>query len=199
MYPGDAVRAGQVVARLDDVELTSRVREAEAMAATAQANRAQMEADVTASGHGVVQMERELAMVEAELAYASGVRGRSERLVGLRRDLAAGVRERSVDGPALEAKREAARAKLEQARAMETSARRKLDAAESMVTQGRAAERTAQIVRDYVSIVAPTSGLRGQAPRGARACWCSRAWRSSRSPRSTASACRRTSARRTSR
>jgi multidrug efflux pump subunit AcrA (membrane-fusion protein) len=158
VYPGDAVRAGQVVARLDDVELTSRVREAEAMAATAQANRAQMEADVTASGYGVAQMEREQAMVEAELAYASGVRGRSERLV------ASGAisrqeyeNDRSL-AQALEAKREAARAKLEQARAMETSARRKLDAAESMVTQGRAAERTAQIVRDYVSIVAPTSG-----------------------------------------
>jgi RND family efflux transporter MFP subunit len=59
---------------------------------------------------------------------------------------------------ALEAKREAAHAKLEQARAMEASARRKLDAAESMVAQGQAARRTAEIVRDYVSIVAPTSG-----------------------------------------
>src|SRR5262245_7744170 len=34
-YPGDAVRAGQVLARLDDVELSSRVREAEATAASA--------------------------------------------------------------------------------------------------------------------------------------------------------------------
>jgi multidrug efflux pump subunit AcrA (membrane-fusion protein) len=158
VYPGDTVRAGQVVARLDDVELTSRVREAEAMAATARASRAQMEADAVAARHGVVQMERELAMVEAELAYASGVRGRSERLV------ASGAisrqeyeNDRSM-AQALEAKREAARAKLEQAQAMETSARRKLDAAESMVAQGRAAERTAQIMRDYVSIVAPTSG-----------------------------------------
>jgi HlyD family secretion protein len=158
VYPGDAVRAGQVVARLDDVELTSRVREAEATASTAQASRAQMEADVVAAGHGIVQMERELAMVEAELAYASGVRGRSERLV------ASGAisrqeyeNDRSM-AQALEAKREAAQAKLEQARAMEISARRKVDAARSMVAQGRAAERTAQIVRDYVNIVAPTSG-----------------------------------------
>ena len=158
VYPGDAVRAGQVVARLDDVELTSRVREAEAMAATAQASRAQMEADVTAASHGVVQMERELAMVEAELVYASGVRGRSERLVA---SGAISRQEYENDwsmAQALEAKREAARAKLEQAQAMETSSRRKLDAADSMVTQGRAAERTAQIVRGYVSIVAPTTG-----------------------------------------
>ena len=49
VYPGDAVSEGQVVARLDDVELTSRVREAEAMAATAGANRSQMEADLIAA------------------------------------------------------------------------------------------------------------------------------------------------------
>ena len=158
VYPGDAVRAGQVVARLDDIELASRVREAEATAATARASGAQMEADVAAARHGVVQMERELAMIDAELGYASGVRARSERLV------ASGAisrqeyeNDRSM-AQALEAKREAAQAKLEQARAMEISARKKLEAAEAMITQGRAASETAQIVRDYVSIVAPTSG-----------------------------------------
>lgn len=158
VYPGDAVRAGQVVARLDDVELTSRVREAEAMAATAQANRAQMEADVLAARHGIAQMERELAMVDAELVYASGVRGRSERLVAsgaISRQEYENDRSMAV---ALEAKREAAQAKLEQARAMEASARKKLEAADSMVAQGRAAARTAQIVRDYVTITTPTGG-----------------------------------------
>jgi multidrug efflux pump subunit AcrA (membrane-fusion protein) len=158
VYPGDAVRAGQVVARLDDIELTSRVREAEAMAGTAQANRAQMEADVLAARHGIVQMERELAMVDAELTYASGVRGRSERLVSsgaISRQEYENDRSMAV---ALEAKREAAQAKLEQARAMEVSARRKLEAADSMVAQGRAAARTAQIVRDYVTITTPTGG-----------------------------------------
>jgi multidrug efflux pump subunit AcrA (membrane-fusion protein) len=158
VYPGDAVQAGQVVARLDDVELASRVREAEAMAATAQANGAQMEADVVAARQGVVQMERELAMVDAELSYARGVRDRSERLVASgaisRQDY---ENDRSM-AQALEAKREAAQAKLEQARAMETSSAKKLEAAQAMIAQGRAASRTAQIVRDYVSIVAPTGG-----------------------------------------
>ena len=41
---------------------------------------------------------------------------------------------------------------------MESSARKKLDAADAMVAQGRAALRTASVVRDYVSIIAPTSG-----------------------------------------
>src|SRR5512136_782611 len=41
VYPGDRVEAGQVLARLDDVELTSRVREADAAVVSAQANRAQ--------------------------------------------------------------------------------------------------------------------------------------------------------------
>jgi len=158
VYPGDAVRAGQVVARLDDVELSSRVREAEAMAATAQANRAQMEADVVAAQHGIVQMDKELAMVEAELTYARAVAARSERLVGSgaisRQEY---ENDRSM-ATALEAKREAARAKLEQARAMELSARKKLEAADAMVAQGRAALRTATVVRDYVTILAPSTG-----------------------------------------
>ena len=158
VYPGDAVRAGQVVARLDDVELSSRVREAEAMAATAQADRAQVEADLHAAPHGVVQMENELAMVEAELGYARGVAARSERLFGVGAIARQEYENDRAMAASLEAKREAARAKLEHARAMELSARKKLEAAEAMVTQGRAALRTATVVRDYVNILAPSSG-----------------------------------------
>jgi multidrug efflux pump subunit AcrA (membrane-fusion protein) len=158
VYPGDAVRAGQVVARLDDVELSSRVREAEAMAATAQANRAQMDADVVAAQHGVVQMDKELAMVEAELIYARAVAARSERLVGSGAISRQEWENDRAMAASLEAKREAARAKLEQARAMELSARRKLEAAEAMVAQGQAALRTATVVRDYVTILAPSTG-----------------------------------------
>jgi HlyD family secretion protein len=158
VYPGDAVRAGQVVARLDDIELSSRVREAEAGAASAQSNRAQMEADVLAAQHGVVQSEKELAMVEAEVAYARSVAGRSEQLVG-----AGAISRQEYENDrtlavSQEAKREAARAKVGQSRAMETSARKKLEAADSMVAQGRAALRTASVVRDYVTIVAPSAG-----------------------------------------
>ena len=157
VYPGDAVRAGQVVARLDDIELTSRVREAEAMAATAQANRAQMEADLLAARYGIAQMEREVNMVEAEAAYAAGVRQRSERLVGSGAIARQEYENDRAMAVSLEAKREAALAKLEQARAMEASARKKLEAADSMVAQSRAASRTAEIVRSYVTITAPSN------------------------------------------
>jgi HlyD family secretion protein len=158
VYPGDAVRAGQVLARLDDVELTSKVREAEAMASTAQANRAQMEADLVAARHGIAQMEREVAMVEAEQGYATAVRARSERLVAVGAISRQEYENDRAMAQALDAKREAAHAKLEQARAMELAARRKLEAADSMVAQGRAAVRTATVVRDYVTITAPSSG-----------------------------------------
>ena len=166
VYPGDAVRAGQVVARLDDVELTSRVREAEAMAVTAQANRAQMEADVTASGYGVVQMERSRPWWRrswrtpaACAAARSGwwpparSRGRSTRTIGRWPR-----RSRPSARPP--------RAKLEQARAMEISARRKLDAAESMVTQGRAAEADGADRARLRQYRGADRRLRGQAPRG---------------------------------
>jgi RND family efflux transporter MFP subunit len=130
VYPGDAVHAGQRVARLDDVELTSKVREAEAMAAIASATRA--------------QMEKELAMVDAELTYARGVARRSEQLIAVG---AISRQEHENDrsmAASLEAKREAARAKLA--------------AGDSMVAQNRAALRTANVVRDYVNVVAPTAG-----------------------------------------
>lgn len=158
VYPGDAVRAGQVVARLDDVELSSRVREAEAMLTTAQANRAQMEAEVVATQHGVTQMERELAMVEAELTYARAVATRSERLVNVGAISRQEYENDRSASASQEARREAAGAKLEQARAMEAAARKKLEAADAMTAQSRAVTRTAQVVRDYVTIVAPSSG-----------------------------------------
>jgi multidrug efflux pump subunit AcrA (membrane-fusion protein) len=158
VYPGDAVRAGQVVARLDDVELGSRVVEAEAGRATAQANRTQMEADLVGAQHGIVQMEKELATVEAELTYARGVALRGERLV---KSGAISQQEFENDrslAASLEAKQQAARAKLDQARAMEASARRKLEASASMVVQAEAQARTARVIRDYVNIVAPSTG-----------------------------------------
>jgi multidrug efflux pump subunit AcrA (membrane-fusion protein) len=158
VYPGDAVRAGQIVARLDDVELSWRLREAEAMARVAVAGRAQMEADLLAARHNIAQMEKELAMVDAEVAYSEAVAGRSERLI------AAGSisRQEYENDVAMArsqaAKRDAARAKLEQARAMEAAARRKVEAGEAMVAQGEANLRAAGVVHGYVNIVAPNGG-----------------------------------------
>ena len=158
VYPGDAVQAGQVVARLDSVELTSRVAEAEAGLAAAQGNRAQMEADLTAAQHAVVQMQKELAMVDAELTYMRSLIARTERLFT---SGAVSRQEYESDramATSAEAKRDAAQAKLELARAAEVAARKKLEAADSMVAQARASLRTASIVRDYVNIVAPNPG-----------------------------------------
>jgi len=158
VYPGDAVRAGQVVARLDDVELSSRVREAEAMLATSQAGRAQMEADLAAARHGVTQMERELTMVEAEVTYTRALIARTERLFNTGAVSRQEYESDRAMAAAAEAKREAARAKIEQARAMEVSAGRKLEASGSMVAQSQAATQTAKVVRDYVTILAPSAG-----------------------------------------
>ena len=158
VYPGDRVRAGQVVARLDSVELSSRVGEAEAGLAAAQASRAQMAADLVVAQHGVVQMQKELAMVDSELEYARSQIARTERLF---RTGAVSRQEydsdRTTAGSA-EAKRDAAQHKLEQAQAGEIAARKKLDTADAMVGQARASLRTAGIVRDYVNIAAPNPG-----------------------------------------
>ncbi|HEX9259664.1 MAG TPA: efflux RND transporter periplasmic adaptor subunit, partial [Acidimicrobiales bacterium] len=159
VYPGDVVKPGQRVARLDDVELASRVAEAEAMLATAQANRVQMEADLVAASHGVTQAESEVAMVDAELANARAIAARSERLA---RSGAVAQQEYETDrtmAESLRAKREAAVHRIEQARGMEAAARKKVEAGGSMVAQAQAQLRTAQVVRDYVDITAPAGGV----------------------------------------
>ena len=158
VYPGDAVTAGQVVARLDDLELTSRVHEADAAAASAHANRAQMDADLAASRYGITQAEKELATAEAEAGYQQSVAARDERLLSK-----GAVSQQEADNTralaaAAQARVGAARARIEQAKALETSAQRKLEAADAIVLQGQAQARTAQVVRDYVNIRVTTAG-----------------------------------------
>jgi HlyD family secretion protein len=130
VYPGDVVRPGQVLARLDSVELSSRLREAEASVAAARATR--------------LQMEKELAMTEAEATYARAVAVRTERLFNTG---AVSKQEYESDrtmAASAEAKREAARAKLQ--------------AADAAIAQSEAMLHTAGIVRGYSEIVSSTSG-----------------------------------------
>ena len=102
VYPGDAVRPGQVLARLDSVELSSKVREAEAGVAAAQANRA--------------QAEKELAAMVAEAGYARAVADRSARLFAVGAVSRQEFESDSAAAVAGEAKVEAARARVVRAR-----------------------------------------------------------------------------------
>lgn len=158
VYPGDAVKAGQVVARLDDLELTSRVHEADAAAASAHANRAQMDADLAAARYGITQAEKELATAEAEAGYQQSVAARDERLLSKGAVSQQEADNTRAQAAAAQARVGAARARIEQAKALETSAQRKLEAADAIVLQGQAQAKTAQVVRDYVNIRATTAG-----------------------------------------
>ena len=158
VYPGDRVEAGQVLARLDDVELTSRVREADAAVVSARANRAQTEADVAAARFGIAQMEKELATAEAEVGYQTSVAARDERLLSKGAVSRQEAESSRAQAAAAQARVAAARARQEQAKALETSALRKLDAADAYIAQGQAQVKTAQVVHDYVNLRATTSG-----------------------------------------
>jgi len=158
VYPGDQVKAGQVVARLDDLELTSRVREAETAAVSAQAGRAQTEAELAAARYGIVQMEKEQVTAEAEAGYQVSVAARDERLVARGAVSQQEAENSRAMATAAQARVAAAHARLEQARALETSIRRKIEAADALVSQGEAQAKTARVVRDYVNIRATTSG-----------------------------------------
>jgi multidrug efflux pump subunit AcrA (membrane-fusion protein) len=165
VYSGDRVQSGQVVARLDDAELSSRAREAAASAAGARAGAAQMEADALAARHGLAQMEREVAMARADLAAARANVMQMERELDMVRAEAAyqesfAEREerlfksgavsrqdtenaRSMKTASL-ARVQAALAKVEQGKAMAGSAEARLGAAEARLEQGRAMEAAAR-------------------------------------------------------
>jgi HlyD family secretion protein len=172
VYPGDVVRAGQVVARLDDVELGSRVQEAAAGVAAASANVAQMDADVVAARHGITQMEREVAMVEAELAGArEAVTQMEKELVMVEADAehqehlvvrdeklytSGAVSLQDVEATravvaGARAKVAAAKARTSQMRAMVTAAQAKLAAARAKLDQARAMESSATKKRDAMA------------------------------------------------
>jgi HlyD family secretion protein len=178
VYPGDAVQPGQVVARLDDVELGSRVREATASAAAADANLAQMEADVLAARHGitqmdrelgmamadvaaardgVTQMEKELAMVEAEAEYQEQVAAREERLFRTGAVSRQDVENARAMVASTRAKVAAGRAKVSQATAMVTSAEAKVEAARARAEQAKAMEASALRKRDAMAAMATMS------------------------------------------
>ena len=158
VYPGDPVKAGQVVARLDDLELASRVREAEAATVSAQAGRAQAEADVAAARYGIAQTEKELTTAEAEATYQVAVAARDERLLAKGAISQQEAENSHALATAAQARVAAARARLEQAKALVTSAQRKQEAADAIVLQGQAQTKTAQLVRDYVNIRTTIAG-----------------------------------------
>jgi HlyD family secretion protein len=178
VYPGEAVRPGQVVARLDDVELGSRVREAESGAVAATATAAQMEADVAAAHHGVAQMERELAVatdelraaresiaqMESEVAMAAADTDHQEHVIVRDERLYAsgGISLQDLEATramvtAGRAKVTGARAKVSQMRAMAAAAESKVDAARARLDQARAMEQSALRRRDATAAVAAQS------------------------------------------
>ncbi len=175
VYPGDAVSSGQIVARLDDVELGSRAQEAAAGAVAAAANAAQMEAEVVAARHGIVQsenevamamaevraaregitqMEKELAMAEAEAGYQEQVSAREERLFGIGAVARQDVENARAMVASARAKVAAVRAKVEQARSMATAAQAKADAARARLDQARAMETSANRRREAMAAMA---------------------------------------------
>jgi RND family efflux transporter MFP subunit len=178
VYPGDAVRPGQIVARLDDVELGSRVREAESGAVAAAATAAQMEADVTAAHHEIAQMERELTMsmeelraardnvaqmesevtmVAADAEHQGHLIVRDERLYASGAISLQDLEATRATVTAAGAKVSAARAKVSQMKALVSAAEAKVDAGRARLDRAKAMEQSALRRREAMAAMASQS------------------------------------------
>jgi HlyD family secretion protein len=178
VYPGDAVRPGQIVARLDDVELGSRVREAESGAMAAAATAAQMEADVTAARHEIAQMERELTMsteelraardnvaqmesevtmVAADAEHQGHLIVRDERLYASGAISLQDLEATRAAVAGAQARVSAARAKVSQMKAMVSAAEAKVDAARERIERAKAMEQSTKRRREAMTAMAAQS------------------------------------------
>jgi len=142
---GDAVEAGQVLARIDPVQA-----ESDAAGATAQVRA--LEAEETAAAGQARVARSELAAAEARALDASQVATRREELFEAGLIPAAEQESASAAAQAAEAQVLAARAALERAEAS-------VEAAMRRIAQARAQERSAQDVLAKTAIVSPIDGV----------------------------------------
>jgi multidrug efflux pump subunit AcrA (membrane-fusion protein) len=162
VYPGDEVQPGQVLVRLDSVELASRYNEARFNAEVSESEviKAKQELDAAKARLSAVKAATEEA--EANLEYWQNEISRAEKLF---KNGAISQeeyqRERSEYRSAL-ARQKHTHDTHEEAEAMMKAAMSNLKKAQAMVQQSKAAQKTAQVIHNYTTIVSPVRGMVSQ-------------------------------------
>jgi multidrug resistance efflux pump len=158
----EQVRAGQLLATIDDRSFLEKCAQAKAVLASQQAALRNWQQQRLSAQAGVERATAELNSAQAQAAKAEADMGRVDQLVG---DGSLSLRERDASS----ASRSFARAGVAQAKAMLEIARQNLqavivnhDALRATVSGAAAALRAAQVDLDNTRIVAPSDGRLGQ-------------------------------------
>ena len=139
LYPGDRVRAGQVIARLDTSELTAKVDERSAQRAMARYTADMAREDISGSEAGLAQRQADIASRQGDLAGAKARRSEAQAMVRV----ADGALEQG--GGALAS----ARAQYQAAQEAQQGARASLEATRATEADAQAALASAQADDDY--------------------------------------------------
>jgi membrane fusion protein (multidrug efflux system) len=156
-----SVRAGQVVARIDDRDFRAALDEARAAVAAGQASVANLDAQIAAQGSNIRQSDASVAAGRAalQLAQRNDVRRREMARVGYGSD-------ETADNASTDAKEKAAALERMQAAAM--AARQQVDilttqrqVAQAQLARAEAVRRQAELNLGYSTIISPIDGTVG--------------------------------------
>jgi membrane fusion protein (multidrug efflux system) len=155
------VKAGQVLARIDDQDFRAALDEATGSVAAAQASVANLDAQLAAQGSNIRQADAAVAAANAsfDLAQRNDGRRREMARVGYGSD-------EQADNASTDAKEKAAT--LERLQAAATAARQQVDVlasqrqlAQAQLARAEAAKRQAEFNLGYSTLVAPIDGVIG--------------------------------------
>lgn len=159
VYPGDRVRAGQLLAQLDSQELASRVSEAQAGQAAATQ---QYYASVRQQSQASAQMQRAqqaIASAKASLQFRQAQVQRSRTLVNEDVITREEAQQDEADYTTAQSQYQQALAELRAAQQGASAATFQSKAQRNQARQASAAVQTQRIIRGYSSIIAPSNGV----------------------------------------
>lgn len=159
VYPGDRVRAGQLLAQLDSQELSSRVNEAQAGQAAATQ---QYYASIRQQDQASAQMDRAqqaIASAKASLQFRQAQVQRSRTLVKEDVITREEAQQDESDYTTAQSQYQQALAELRAAQQGASAATFQSKAQRNQARQAAASVQTQHIIRGYTSITAPSNGV----------------------------------------
>ena len=155
------VRAGQVVARLDDADLLVAQRVAAADLLSAEADVAALRAQIALLPSAVSQAEADIAAGDAQVAFAQAEARRYQDLLRTGSGTVQRAQQTDADIKARQAALARSRAALDAARGQEAVLSANLQKAQAQAERARAAVQQAGLNLGYAGITAPVAGAVG--------------------------------------